>query len=218
MCLQNRDIGKFLEPQSSGLKTKAGVSVIQSLFSEPWTFRKIHCLIVWLTRQGLHEAHTVSKTRPFWVEFGSLCYLWWVSAMKSHTYGWPRISWHSTNSFPSERYPITSHECSERLPSSCRWVIAEQNFYYIHRPSVFHCATASIKTSDLKTCSDGLNKSNQDVNESICPPGFLLGFFFLSVFPALNILSPACFWLSFLFAAFGLMSPHSVTVLMESKC
>lgn len=101
---------------------------------------------------------------------------------------------------------------------SCRWVIAEQNFYYIHHSSIFHCATTSIKTSDLKMCSDGLNKSNQDVNESICLPGFLLFFFSSPGFPALNILSPACFSTSFLFAVFALMSLLSAAEVMESKC
>lgn len=132
---------------------------------------------------------------------------------KSHPYGCPWISRCSANSFPSEKYPITSHECSERWPSSCWWVTAEQNFHFIHQSSTFHCATASIKTTDLKTCSDGLNKSNQDLNESwisSAPPP--------PVFPVLNILSPDCFCLSFLFAAFDLMSPHSVGVLMENKC
>lgn len=38
----------------------------------------------------------------------------------SLTYGSPWISWRSPNSFPSERYPITSHECSELLVSHCR--------------------------------------------------------------------------------------------------
>lgn len=116
---------------------------------------------------------------------------------------------------------ILFHRSDIPLPpmsaQSCWWVIAEQNFYYIHHSSIFHCATASIKTSDLKICSDGLNKSNQDVNESICLPGFLL-FFFSPGFPSLNILSPACFSMSFLFAVFGLMSPHSATDVMESKC
>lgn len=108
------------------------------------------------------------------------------------------------------------HECSEHWPSSCRWVIAEQNFHFIHQSSIFHCATASIKTSDLKTCSDGLNKSNQDLNESICLPGFLL-FFPLSFLSWIfSLLAGSA--LSFLFAAFDLMSPHSATVLMESKC
>lgn len=93
---------------------------------------------------------------------------------KSHAYGCPWISRCSANSFPPEWYPITFHECSERWPLSCWWVTAEQNFHFIHQSSAFHCATASIKTTDLKTCSDGLNKSNQDLNESICLPGFLL--------------------------------------------
>lgn len=49
-CPLNGEMGQLEEPQSSasqiGLKTKAWVSVVQSLIAEPWINREIQCVKV----------------------------------------------------------------------------------------------------------------------------------------------------------------------------
>lgn len=191
-----------------GLKPKAGVLVVPSLFAEPWICREFHCDLSRCPR-GSCSLTTVCPLGGIWHPFVVFdgCQPWTLTyAEASESAAAALILFHQSD-IP---LPLMSAQ-------SCWWVIAERNFYYIHYSSIFHCATASIKTSDLKMCSDGLNKSNQDVNASICLPGFLL-FFSSPGFSALNLFSPACLSMSFLFAVFGLMSPLSASDVTQSRC